>query len=335
MRAAVLGSGSWGTALAAQLALNGHDSILWGRDLAEVEDVREHRENRRYLPGHRLPDSLDAQVLDGPVDLADLYVVAVPTHAVREVCAFLPQREPLVVVASKGLEPGGKLVSEVVGEVVPSARMVALSGPNLAIELMKRVPTAAVAASSDTGLADLVANAFNSTVLRVYLSDDLVGVELAGALKNVLAIGAGMSDGLGFGDNTKGALLARGLLEMTKLGVRCGAKPESFFGVSGVGDLIATAASKLSRNYRVGYGLGQGRSLNEILAEIGQVAEGVTTAESALCLAERTGVPTPIFTGIAAVLRGDLDPREGVARLMSSQPKREGFASIWSEMTVR
>lgn len=329
MKVAVLGAGSWGTALSVLLARNGHDVALVGRDEDEIGSIRAHRENSRYLPGFAIPDSVQVRLFSDDLGPHDLWVVAVPSGAVRQVAHVVRQPDALVVVASKGLEPGtSSLLSDVVSQALPTAKVGALSGPNLAVELVRGIPTVAVAACADDVAAEFFARAFNCPSYRVYLSDDLPGVELAGALKNVLAISAGMSDGLGYGDNTKGALVARGLYEMTKLGVAMGARMDTFFGIAGVGDLFATANSKLSRNYRVGRALGEGRELQQALDEIGQVAEGVTTASAAAMLARRCGVQTPIMEATEAVLRGRLRPKDGVAMLMERMPKREGFLAI-------
>lgn len=234
----------------------------------------------------------------------------------------------MVLMAAKGLETGtAALMTDVAKEQLPHARVGALSGPNLALEIVQGIPTAAVAAFDDLADAEQAALAFNCRSFRVYLSTDVVGLELAGALKNVVALAAGMSDGLGFGDNTKGALLARGLREMTLLGMAMGARMETFMGIAGVGDLFATAVSRLSRNYRVGRALGEGRSLREALEEVGQVAEGVTTSECAGALAKKHHVSMPVFDGVDAVLRGLITPRDGVAMLMERQPKTEGLLS--------
>jgi glycerol-3-phosphate dehydrogenase (NAD(P)+) len=228
---------------------------------------------------------------------------------------------PLVVVASKGLETDtGKTMCEVVGEMLPEAEIGILSGPNLAVEIARQIPTVAVAAFRSTDVCTRVRDAFNSPTFRVSASSDVAGVEIAGALKNVLAIGAGMSDGLGFGDNTKGAFLSRGLMEMARLGMKMDAKLETFLGPAGVGDLFATAVSRLSRNYRLGRALGEGRSLEQAMAELGQVAEGVPTSAAATLLAARHGVDTPVFAAVYAVLSGRLEPQQAVAKLMERSP---------------
>jgi glycerol-3-phosphate dehydrogenase (NAD(P)+) len=326
MRATVLGAGSWGTALAILLARNGHEVALYGHDPEHIDTLRALRENLRYLPGFAIPEAVTPVTLGDDLPPCDLWVVAVPSHAVRAVVHQVVGENPLVVLASKGLEVGtGELVSAVCRQELPHARVGALSGPNLAIEIVRGVPTAAVAASHDESAAEAIRSAFMCRTYRVYLSDDVVGVELAGALKNVLAIGAGMADGLGFGDNTKGALLARGLHEMTLLGLAMGGRVETFMGVAGVGDLFATAVSRLSRNYRVGRALGEGRTLRQALDEIAQVAEGVDTSECVARLARQRQIPMPVFEAIEAVLRGRLTPDQAVAALMERTPKREGF----------
>lgn len=325
MDVTVLGAGSWGTALAILLARNGHSVKLHGRDAEHIEHLTSGRENIRYLPGFTLPDEVhpvsDESELSDP---SDLCVVAVPSGGVRVTASLISGESPLVAVASKGLEFGtSKLLSDVVSEVKPRARVVALSGPNLAVEIVRGIPTAAVSASADPEAAEAIRGAFMCRTFRVYMSEDVAGVGLAGALKNVLAIGAGMSDGLGFGDNTKGAFLARGLRELTLLGLAMGGKIETFMGIAGVGDLFATAASRLSRNYRVGLAVGQGKTVGEALHEIGQVAEGVPTSESALALGRRYGIEMPAFEAVECVLRGHLRPLDAVGQLMERMPKKE------------
>lgn len=324
MQATILGAGSWGTALAILLARNGHDVSIWGRDSEEMAALAALRENVAYLPAFRLPENIKVLAPDDDLMPSDLWIVAVPSHGVRSVCPYIVGPKPRVVMAAKGLEATtGQLLHEVVAEQAPQASVAALSGPNLALEIVRGVPTAAVSASKDAGLADAVQSAFMCRTYRVYTSDDIAGVELAGALKNILAIGAGMSDGLGFGDNTKGALLARGLFEMTAIGLPLGGRMETFMGVAGVGDLFATAASPLSRNYRVGRKLGEGASLHDALASVGQVAEGVSTVEAAVGLSRKLGVQTPIFEAVDSVVRGRVKPLEAVTMLMERTPKRE------------
>ncbi len=325
MRVVVLGSGSWGTALAILLGRNGHKVRLLGRDPEEVASTEARRENLRYLPGFAIPSSVRVVCLGEPGD-ADLAVVAVPSGAVRETAAFLPDGDPRLVVASKGLEPvSGRFMVDVLAEARPHARIGVLSGPNLAVEIARQVPTVALAAFARREDAEATQAAFTSADFRVSVTEDVVGVELAGALKNVLAIGGGMSDGLGFGDNTKGAFLSRGLMEVARLGAALGARAETFLGPAGVGDLFATANSRLSRNYRVGFALGRGSRLEEALAEVGQVAEGVPTSEAAGVLARRHGVEVPVLAAVEAVVCGRIRPDRAVAMLMERAVRMDDF----------
>ena len=327
MTVTVAGAGSWGTALAILLGRNGHDVSLVGRDNDGVRALKACRENLRYLPGHRLPEEVTVYIDDEERPTADMAVIAVPASAAEDAARHLGPT-PVIVLASKGLEPNGSgVLTDAVALARPEAKLAVLSGPNLAVELAKGVPTAAVAASPDEETAHLVRNAFRSPSLRVYASNDMRGVEIAGALKNVVAIGAGISDGLGFGDNTKGALVARGLNEMARMGVAMGGRIETFMGIAGVGDLFATASSRLSRNYRVGFAVGSGRSLQVAIDELGgQVAEGVTTCQIANQLARRQQLELPIFAALELVLAGRLSPKEAVLRLMERSTPDEGMA---------
>ncbi len=321
----VLGAGSWGTALAVLLARNGHPVRLWGRDREEIEIMARVRENLKYLPGFVLPEEIELIYDPEGLTEAELWVLAVPSDGARSVLAHVKGNAPRVAVASKGLEPGtGELLYRVVEDRVPGARTAVLSGPNLAVEIVRGIPTAAVAAADREEDAEAVRAAFTCRSFRVYVSADPVGVSLAGALKNVIAIAGGISDGLGFGDNTKGALMARGLREMILMGLAMGAEVETFLGIAGVGDLFATAVSRLSRNYRVGRALGEGRSLAEALKEIGQVAEGVGTVDAALKLARQKGVSLPVFEAASAVLAGSLKPADAVGLLMERMTRTEG-----------
>ena len=317
-----MGSGSWGTALSLLLARNGVCVSLWGRHEDDISTLLRERQNVRYLPGFELPAEVEP-VFTAPTQ-ADFWVIAVPSDGVREVCAKLPLAAPLVVNAAKGLEPHtAKRMSEVILEERPLARVCTLSGPNLAVELARGVPTATVIASPENDPAEWVRERFMCRHLRVYTSRDVIGVELGGALKNVLALGAGMCDGLGFGDNTKGALLARGLHEICQLGAALGAEPGTCMGLSGVGDLCATAVSGLSRNYRVGKALGRGIPLDEALNDIGQVAEGVPTSEAAVFLAHQSNVEIPLMEAICGVVTGKKKPLDAVSELMERSPKAE------------
>lgn len=332
-RIAVLGAGSWGTSLALLLAANGHTVRIWARSHALIATLQTHRENREYLPGFPLPACVTPVFdLGDAVHGADVIVFAVPSGGVRAVAtSVLPflGRETLLLSATKGLEEGtGLRMSQVLNQVVPAAhaRIVALSGPNLAIEIARGLPSASVAASTDIVAARSAQHLFScqsTPTFRVYTGRDVVGVELGGAIKNVIAIGAGVCDGLGFGDNSKAALMTRGLTEAIRLGITQGAQPETFRGLSGLGDLIATGASRLSRNYRVGYALGQGRSLQSILDELGQVAEGVPTTHVLCDLAARHSVEMPLCAALNSVLFAGRSAPEVIRALMLRPPKDE------------
>lgn len=321
MQAAVLGSGSWGTALAILLARNGADVWLIGRDREEIESIRAARENLRYLPGFVLPKSVQVCLVEECPSSADLIVVAVPTNSVRELLHHgsiqTLLRSGIALAASKGLEiESGLVPTAIIEAVCPGTGAGALSGPNLAVEVAQGIPTAAVIAFADESKADRARLAFNCSTFRAYRSSDLIGLELAGALKNVIAIAAGMSDGLGFGCNTKGALAARGLREMLAIGEALGARTETFLGIAGVGDLFATASSQLSRNYRVGRLLSEGHSASEAIQMVGQAAEGVGTSAAASKIARQHQLDLPIFEGVSLILQGRLDPERGVTMLM-------------------
>jgi glycerol-3-phosphate dehydrogenase (NAD(P)+) len=333
---AVLGAGSWGTALAVLLAASGHPVRLWARDGALAESLAATRENRRYLPGIALPDTV-APTADLRAALADAGVVvfAVPSGAVRMVAReAAPHLAPgaLLLSAAKGLEEGtGLRMSQTLAAVIADAppRTVVLSGPNLAVEVARGIPTASVAASINPEAAQAAQRLFSGQRLptfRVYTGRDVIGVELGGAVKNAIAICAGICDGLGYGDNAKAALMTRGLSEAIRLGVAEGAEAATFLGLSGVGDLIATGASRLSRNYRVGFALGQGQALEAILAELGQVAEGVPTTRVLCELAARCGIEMPLCAALHSVLFGDRAPLDMLYELMLRPPREENRA---------
>ncbi len=331
MRIAVLGSGSWGTALAKVVSDNGHRTALWGRRPELAEEIRARRENSTFLPGIPLADTLEpthdlAEALDG----AEMVVVAVPTHGIRETlrrCASLvPARVP-VVSATKGIEQETLcFVNEMIAEEVPVSRdtFVALSGPSFAREVALGLPTVVVAASRDLGLAREVQRAFwTDNRFRVYLTDDVVGVEVGGALKNVIAIAAGASDGLGFGHNARAALITRGLAEIARLAMKMGGDALTLAGLAGMGDLVLTCTGELSRNRYVGFELGKGRSLTEILGSMRQVAEGVRTTKSARDLSRREGVYMPIIEQVYAALYEEKNLRAAVSDLMTREAGHE------------
>lgn len=329
MKVRVLGAGSWGTAMALMLARNGHDVTLLARTQSDVDHLASARENLKYLPGFVLPENVGFGVMGAKEHQeSDVLVEALPSHAVHE-CLHLMGGSPIMCVATKGLGPEGELLSSIIAAEHPEAKISLLSGPNLAKELAMGIPTAAVAASHCEETALTVRSLFHSSTFRIYVTDDVTGVELAGALKNVLALAAGMSDGLGYGDNTKGTLLSRGLSEIARLGLKMGAKIETFLGVAGVGDLFATANSTLSRNHRVGVALGKGMSLKAALESVGQVAEGVPTCEAAVKAAFALKVEVPVMTGVLKVIKGDHTPKEVVQRFMERVTLHEGLGDIY------
>jgi len=322
---AVVGAGSWGTALSLTLARAGWRVRLWARRARIAEAIQSERRNPGYLSDFSLPAGVEAtSELGEAVAGTAMVLLAVPSDGVGEICTRLASclggSQP-VVSAAKGLEhQTGRRLSEVIAECLGPRRqgpIAVLSGPNLAPEVAAEVATATVVACDDAGFASEAQAALSTPRFRVYTNRDVVGVELGGALKNIIAIGAGASDGLGFGDNTKAALLTRGLAEMTRLGVALGARAETFRGLSGMGDLVATCASRKSRNYLVGYELARGRELGDILAGMGQIAEGVETTRAARRLSDRSGVDMPITCAVHALLFEGVEPREAVRLLMT------------------
>ncbi|MFN3750547.1 MAG: NAD(P)H-dependent glycerol-3-phosphate dehydrogenase [Thiobacillus sp.] len=327
MKLAVLGAGAWGTALATTWCAQ-HAVTLWGRNVHEIDAMRSARVNARYLPDCPLPADLrlDAD-LDAAVADADVIVVAVPSGGLRSTLAALARRGtlPPVVWVSKGFEPGSrKLPHQLVAECLPAQRAAAvLSGPSFALEVARGYPTALTLASDDDALARQLAEALSSHRLRLYAHDDVIGVEIGGALKNVMAIAAGICDGLGLGHNARAALITRGLAEMTRLGVRLGGRFETFMGLSGLGDLVLTTTGDLSRNRQVGLGLARGQALDALLAELGHVAEGVTTAREVDALASELGVDMPITRTVCRVLFEALPAADAVDALLHRELRPE------------
>ena len=330
MKIAVLSDGAWGTALAMNLIDNGHEVVSWGPFPDYLDEMREKRENVRFLPGVKLPEALSFEADIGrAADGAGLLLLATPTQYLRGVLDklkphFDPQRHLLLDVA-KGIEVDSwLLISEMVRQVLGPNRYAVLSGPSHAEEVSRRVPTALVAASANPADAELVQQLFINDKFRVYTGSDVVGVELGGALKNVMAIAAGIIDGMKLGDNPKAALMTRGISEMGRLGELLGGKAQTFSGLSGIGDLIVTCTSGHSRNRHVGEELGRGKRLPEILSSMGMVvAEGVTTARGAYTLARRTGAETPIIDEIHAILYEDRNVPDAIRNLMSRSAKPE------------
>lgn len=326
-----IGAGSWGTTLAVYLAGQGHRLLLWPHSGEQYAALRRDRENRRYLPGIPFPDSLEVVEDIRPLAEASCLVVATPTQYIRPTVQPLSSLIPsdtILVNTSKGIERGTLLrVSQLLHQVlgVGPEQVVSLSGPSHAEEVSRNDPAALVAAGVSMKAARQVQDLFNSETLRIYSSTDVVGVELGGALKNVIALCAGIVDGLELGDNTKAALITRGLAEITRLGVSLGAHAETFSGLSGLGDLIVTCTSRHSRNRYVGDQIGKGRGLQEIVAEMNMVAEGVSTTESAWELAHREGVEMPIINQVHKVLFEGKNTRQAINDLMNRTTKRENW----------
>ncbi len=327
-RVGVLGAGSWGTTLADLLARKGHEVRLWAYEAEVVESINRRHVNELFLTGKSLDPRLVA--CSDPFEAVEgvpLILSAAPSHVVRAVTAPLEPgvgQDTIIVSATKGIEaPGLCLPHEVLSETLPGRPVVALSGPSFAAEVHEGQPTAVVAAARDPRVAAVVQEAFSTAKFRVYSNDDLVGVELCGALKNVVAIAAGILEGLGLGNNPRAALITRGLAEMTRLGMAMGAQPMTFAGLAGMGDLILTATGGLSRNRALGMALAKGERLAEYTATHRTVAEGVNTARSATGLADRHGVELPITAQVAAILFEDKSPRQAVTDLMERTLKAE------------
>jgi glycerol-3-phosphate dehydrogenase (NAD(P)+) len=328
MNCTVIGAGSWGTALAIQLARNGHSVMLWDHNAARSLQMQQERENKRYLPGILFPDAIQVSSSKEAVRDTGLVCVVVPSQVIRSVMGeFEPliSSSSLVVCASKGIEVDSlKTMDEVLKEVLPEhPRVCALSGPSFAREVAIGLPTAVVMAGLSVACAEEAAAVFHGGYFRVYHSDDLVGVELGGAVKNVLAIACGAVDGAGLGTNARAALITRGLNEISRLAVARGANPLTLMGLAGVGDLVLTCTGDLSRNRRVGLALGQGKKLPEILKELGQVAEGVVTTKSTYQLAQKLKVEMPITEQIYKVLYEEKPLADGLKDLFGRGRKAE------------
>ncbi len=323
----VIGSGSWGTALAVLLSKNGHHVTLWSFKKEESESIEKNRENIEFLPGVAIPDDIKITWNDSNVAGADIFVLAVPSKFVRTtVLRFAPYflKNSIIVNVSKGLEEDTLLrLSQVIKEIVPFCRVAVLSGPSHAEEVGKEMVTACVAASEDIDTAEEVQRVFMSPVFRVYTNKDIIGVEIGGALKNLIALAAGIIDGVGYGDNSKAALMTRGIVEISRLGVAMGGKAKTFSGLSGIGDLIVTCTSMHSRNRRAGILLGQGKSLEETLKEVHMVVEGVNTAKAAYDLSVKYDVNMPITKEIYNVLFNGQNIEQAVVNLMTRNKTAE------------
>lgn len=327
----VLGAGSWGTALAMVLAENGHNTLIWTYREEQAKEINERHTNEKYIPAIQLPESLKATSdLQQAAEHASIIVFAVPTKAIREVAGNLMQylnKKVLFVHVSKGIEPDSlKRISEILEESLSPEvieEIVVLSGPSHAEEVVLHHPTTITAACTNLRAAEKIQDLFMNQYFRVYTNNDVIGVEIGGALKNVIALAAGISDGLNYGDNAKAALITRGLAEISRLGVRMGGNPFTFAGLTGMGDLIVTCTSVHSRNWKAGNMLGKGMKLDEVLEQMGMVVEGVRTTKAAYQLAQTFDVPMPITTALYEVLFNDKNPKDAVDELMLRLKKRE------------
>lgn len=326
---AVLGAGSWGTALAALIARHGHPTTLWGRDAAGIAAIDGRHENPRYLPGIPLPETLRATT-DLATALAGcrLVLVVVPSHAFAETLHALAPLRPAgagVAWATKGFEPGsGRFLHEVAGDLLPAdVPLAVVTGPSFAKEVAAGLPTALTVHSETPDFAQSVADVLHGPSFRAYTGEDMLGAELGGAMKNVLAVATGVADGMDLGLNARAGLITRGLNEMLRLNLAIGGKAETLMGLAGLGDLVLTCTGDLSRNRRLGLALGRGRSIADAVREIGQVVESIQTADEVMRQADRHGVELPISSTVRDVLHGDITPAEGLKRLMSRERKPE------------
>ncbi len=335
-KAGVLGAGSWGTALSVLLCDNGHQVTMWSIDENEVRMLNEKREHETKLPGVKLPDQLTVTGdLEGTVKGKDFLVLAVPSPFTRstaaKMCPYVADGQIIVDVA-KGIEEATLMtLSQQIRQEIPQADVAVLSGPSHAEEVGRRLPTTCVIGAATRKTAEYLQSMFISKVFRVYTSPDILGIELGGSLKNVIALAAGIADGLGYGDNTKAALITRGIAEIARLGVKMGGKIETFSGLTGIGDLIVTCASVHSRNRKAGYLIGQGRTVQEAMDEVKMVVEGVYSAKAAAKLAEKYQVSMPIVDEVNKVLFDGKAPSEAVDDLMMRESKSENHTLQWEE----
>lgn len=324
----VIGAGSFGTALAITLANKGHNVTLWARRQEQITEMITTSENRRYLPDIKIPKGIFfTNDLSSAVNNAEIVVFAVPAQRFRGIFQEVSQNlgeKTLVVNLAKGIEKGSLMrLSQVAEEILPQVKYVALSGPSHAEELAANLPTMVAVASKEESYAKEIQEAFNTDRFRVYTNDDIIGVELGGALKNIIALGAGISDGMGFGDNAKAAMMTRGITEMSRLGLVLGARHITFSGLAGIGDLIVTCTSMHSRNRRCGILLGKGVKVEDAIAEIGMVVEGISTAEAAFKIAEEMKVEMPITQCIYRMINGEITAEDAVDILMGREKKNE------------
>lgn len=327
-RVSVLGAGSWGTALAALLARNGAPTTLWGRDAERLADIAATGRNARYLPDLQLPAQLAYEAnLQRAVGAADIVLIVVPSHAFASMLDELAQNvgaDTGIAWATKGFEPGtGRFLHELVAEHLPGHPAAVVTGPSFAREVVAGLPTGITVQGNDTAFVQTMASLLHASNFRAYTGNDMLGAELGGAMKNVLAVATGVADGMQMGLNARAGLITRGMYEMLQLGMAMGARPETLMGLSGLGDLVLTCTGDLSRNRRLGLALGRGVPLDEALREIGQVVESIVTADEVGRLAEQHQLDLPIAFGVRAVLHGDVTPVEAVEQLLAREQKPE------------
>ncbi len=324
---AVIGSGGWGTAAAIQLFKNGHDVTLWSWREEESLKLKTELENKDYLPGIKIPDGINFTSDISCVGGKDLVVLVTPSKVIRSTARDMSpfvEKNTIVVILSKGIEDNSlKTLSDVVAEEIPQSTIAVMSGPSHAEEVARGIPTTNIVACKDMNEAELVQNIFMSETFRVYTGSDVIGVELGGALKNVIALCAGILDGVGFGDNTKAALMTRGLTEIARLGEKMGANRDTFWGLSGVGDLIVTCTSMHSRNRRAGILIGKGKTASEAIEEVHMVVEGIVNCRAAYELSKKYNVDMPIVNEAYNVLYNNKDPKKAVTDLMVREKKEE------------
>ena len=334
-KVSVIGAGSWGTALAILLEKNGHQVTLWSHREEEAKELAKSREHKSKLPGVEIPEGIEIiGNLESALREKNVIVFAVPSVAVRstakKVAPYVKEGQ-LIVNVAKGIEETTLMtLTDIIEEEIPGAKGCVLSGPSHAEEVSRGLPTTCVVGAKDKETAEFLQNIFMSPVFRVYISPDILGIELGGALKNVIALAAGTADGLGYGDNTKAALITRGITEIARLGIAMGAKADTFYGLSGIGDLIVTCASKHSRNRKAGYLMGQGRNMQQAMDEVNMVVEGVYSAKAGLALSQKYKVEMPIIEQVNKVLFEGKAPADAVRELMVRDKKIESWDSAWT-----
>ncbi|MBO4904908.1 MAG: NAD(P)H-dependent glycerol-3-phosphate dehydrogenase [Lachnospiraceae bacterium] len=332
----IIGAGSWGTALSVVLSDNGHSVTIWSIADSEIEMLSKYHENKDKLPGVILPDDMIFTTdLKQACHKKDLIVLAVPSVYTRSTAVLMSsvvEKDQVIVNVSKGIEEDSLMtLSDIIEQEIPQAKVAVMSGPSHAEEVGRRIPTTCVVGAKSKETAEFVQNIFISKVFRVYTSPDVLGIELGGALKNVVALAAGMADGLGYGDNTKAALITRGIAEISRLGVAMGGSAETFAGLTGIGDLVVTCASKHSRNRKAGMLMGQGLDMEHAMKEVNMVVEGVYSAKAALALAARYNVEVPIIEKVNDILFNGSTVKSAVAELMNRDRKDEYYGLMWKE----